>query len=169
MLIRPAIKEDFPAIAELTNDFIRSTAVHFAYEPVSAGELEDQWRETRVRFPWFTAEINGRFAGYAKAGPWRTRAAYQWTAEVGIYIEAVHRGSGVGKRLYTALIDELRERGFHSAVGGMTQPNDASARLHERLGFEFVGSFREAGRKMGEWHDVAFWQLLLRDSTHCPV
>lgn len=168
MLIRSTLEDDFSAIAELTSVFIRSTAVHFAYEPVTARELSDQWRETQGRLPWFTAEIDGRFAGYAKAGPWRTRSAYQWTGEAGIYVEVEHRGSGVGKQLYAALIAELRERGFHSLIEGMTMPNDASVRLHESLGFEFVGSFRRVGHKLDQWHDVAFWQLLLRDSTHSP-
>ncbi len=169
MLIRPTCIEDFPAIAALTNTFIRSTAVHFAYEPVMADAFAAQWRETVDRFPWLTAEIDGRFSGYAKAGPWRERSAYQWTVESGIYLEAEHCGRGVGKRLYGALIDELRARGFHSVIGGMTLPNDASIRLHQSLGFEFVGAFRRAGYKMGQWHDVAFYQLMLCDPAHAPA
>jgi phosphinothricin acetyltransferase len=169
MVIRPAGVDDFPAIAELTNVFIRSTAIHFAFAPITDSDLVEQWRETERRYPWLTAEIDGSFAGYAKAGPWRTRSAYQWTAEAGIYIQSEYHGRGVGKRLYSALIAELRQRGFHSVIGGMTMPNEASVRLHQSLGFEYVGTFRQAGFKLDQWHDVAFWQLRLRDVHHVPA
>jgi phosphinothricin acetyltransferase len=165
---RPTHEQDFQAIAGLTNEFIRSTAVHFGYEPVTPEELAAVWRETRDRYPWLSAEVDGRFAGYAKAGAWRTRTAYQWTAEVGIYIEEWARGRGVGRTLYQALLDELRTRGFHSAIGGITLPNEPSVRLHEALGFKPVGVVRDAGHKLGAWHDVGFWQLILRDGAHEP-
>lgn len=168
MFIRPTIAGDFPAIAALTNEFIVGTAVHFAFEPVTADEMSRQWMETRERYPWLIAEIDGRFAGYAKAGPWRARAAYQWTAEAGIYMTAESRGGGRGRQLYAALIAALRTRGFHSVIGGMTLPNEASQRLHASLGFTRIGVFREAGHKLGEWHDVAFYQLMLQEGCHEP-
>lgn len=169
MVIRPTTESDFPAIAALTNRFIRFTAVHFAYDPVTPEELAATWRDSVVTYPWLTAEFEGRFAGYAKAGPWRTRAAYQWTAEAGLYIEDTCRGRGIGTRLYSALMDALRDRGFHSVIGGITLPNDGSVRLHERLGFQHVGTVRHAGHKLGAWHDVGFWQLMLRDERQVPT
>lgn len=168
MDIRPTDERDFDAIAALTNTFIRGTAVHFGYEPVAGAELAQQWRDTRAVYPWLTAEIDGRFAGYAKAGVWRARTAYSWTTETTIYMEPHARGSGEGRRLYGALLEELRKRGFHSAIGGATLPNDASVRLHESLGFAFIGTAREAGYKLGTWHDVGFWQVMLRDKGHMP-
>lgn len=169
MLLRPTTPTDFPAIAALTNHFILHTATHFGYDPVTPDELEEQWRATVGTYPWLTAEVDGRFAGYAKASSWRSRAAYQWTAEAGIYVEEEFRTRGVGKALYRALVEELRSRGFHSVVGGVTLPNPASARLHESLGFTFVGTFRDAGHKMGAWHDVGFWQLMLGDGKQKPL
>lgn len=168
MNIRETNEHDFEAIAALTNTFIRDTAVHFSYELVTAAELAHQWREGRERYPWLTAETGGRFAGFAKAGVWRARTAYSWTTETSIYMEPHARGNGRGKRLYAALLDELRKRGFHSAIGGATLPNDASVRLHESLGFTYMGAAREAGHKLGKWHDVGFWQLMLRDASHIP-
>lgn len=169
MLIRATQAADFAAIAELTNQFIRFTSTHFALEPVTPDELRQQWHESQHRYPWLTAEVDGAFAGYAKAGPWRARAAYQWTAEAGIYVEAQHRHKGLGSTLYQQLIDELRRRGFHSVIGGVTLPNPASVRLHERLGFVSVGTVRQAGYKLGQWHDVGFWQLMLQDGDHAPM
>lgn len=168
MHIRPVADGDFVAIAELTNHFILRTSTHFASQPVTPDELRDAWCASRQRYPWLTADADGRFAGFAKAGPWRTRAAYGWTAEAGIYMVEACRGRGLGSTLYAALIDELRRRGFHSVIGGVTLPNEASVRLHEKLGFEPCGVVKRAGFKFGAWHDVGFWQRMLREPEHRP-
>jgi L-amino acid N-acyltransferase YncA len=167
--IRAVVETDWDAIARLTNRYIVGTAVHFGYEPVTGEELRGLWWPKRDRYPFLVAhDSNGTFLGYAKAGAWRERAAYQWTAEVGIYVEErVHRG-GVGSRLYRALVDACRTRGFRSLVGGVTLPNEASCRLHEALGFARVGTFREAGWKLNAWYDVAFFQLMLDGSPNPP-
>ena len=169
MPIRPFALDDCGPAAELTNEHIRSTAIHFGTEPQDAAYFEKLWVATRDRYPWVTATTeNGTFAGYAKAGVWRERAAYNWTPETGIYIAPGAQGKGLGKALYRALLDELRARGFHSAIGGITLPNEASVRLHEAVGFVHVGTVRHAGWKFGAWHDVGFWQVMLNDAAHNP-
>jgi len=166
MMIRPVRESDFGAIARLTNHYIEKTCVHFGLQPVTAEELAEAWTLTRDMYPYLVAEVGGGFAAYAKAGTWRERAAYRWTAEVGIYAESAVHGRGVGRALYTALIETAKDWGFHSVIGGITLPNAASVRLHESLGFLSVGTVREAGWKMGAWRDVAFYQLMLREPTH---
>lgn len=161
LVIRPTIADDFADIADLTNIYIRDTAIHFGYEPVTPSELREYWEHDRATYPWLTAELDGRFAGYVKASVWRTRAAYSKTIETGIYVVPELQGKGIGKALYLRLFDELRTRGFHVAVAGITLPNDASVKLHEAVGFAFVGRFAEVGRKFDVWHDVGFWQLTL--------
>jgi phosphinothricin acetyltransferase len=169
MRIRETHEGDFDAIAELTNRYIVGCAVHFAFEPVTPDELRAGWLDTRDTYPWLCVDVDDAFAGYAKAGPWRTRAAYQWTPEVGIYVDPRAHGRGVGTALYGALLDDLRRRGFHSAIGGITLPNEASVRLHESLGFTRVATFRHAGHKLGAWHDVGFWQIMLQGDHHQPT
>jgi phosphinothricin acetyltransferase len=162
MLIRPARSTDFDAIATLTNRSIVGSAIHFGYEPVSGAELRDLWSAKRERYPWLVAELEGgAFAGYAKAGVWRERAAYAWVVETAVYVEPAAHRQGVGKALYARLLTVLREQGYHMAVAGITLPNEGSVRLHEAAGFEFVGRFAEVGWKLGAWHDVGFWQARL--------
>jgi phosphinothricin acetyltransferase len=163
MLIRPAADADFPAIAAITNHYILTTTIHFAYEPIDPGELRDSWRAGRDKYPWLVAEDeSGAVTGYAKAGVWRDRAAYAWTTEVGLYVAHDIRGRGIGKTLYAELLAELARRGFRSAIAGITMPNDPSVKLHEAFGFDYVGRFVDAGFKNDGWHDVAFWQKRLR-------
>ena len=162
----PTAVRDFEAgdvapACSLTNHFIKHTAVHFGYEPAHAPEFEAMWREGAAKFPWLAAEVGGTFAGYAKAGTWRARDAYGKTAEVTVYVDPTFHGRGVGKALYTELLARLRAAGFHTAIGGVTMPNEVSVKLHEAMGFRHVGTFREVGRKFEQWHDVGFWQLML--------
>lgn len=166
MSIRPVHNDDFDAIAAITNHYIATSAIHFGYEPVSAAELRASW-SSHPKHPYLVDDRNGIVA-YAKAGPWRERAAYAWTAELGVYVADGVRGRGIGSALYVALLEACVAAGFRSAVAGITMPNDASIALHARLGFEPVGTFRDAGWKRGSWHDVAFFQKMLSASTEPP-
>ena len=99
--------------------------------------------------------------GYAYASSFRARPAYRFTAEVSVYIAHESQGRGLGKRLYLALLDELRRLGARTAIGALTLPNQASQRLHESLGFKPVARFEQVGFKFDAWHDVEFWQTAL--------
>lgn len=175
MIIRPARSEDFTAIAAITNHYITTTSIHFGYEPVTVDELRSAWKHSVERYPWLVAEQavpgdpgQGPVVGYAKAGLWRERAAYAWTTEVGLYVAVDARGHGVGTGLYDELLRELELRGFRSAVAGITLPNAGSVRLHEKFGFVRVGTFEDAGWKLGAWHAVEWWQKRLRTDDAGP-
>jgi phosphinothricin acetyltransferase len=154
MQIRPARDDDFDTIAAITNHYIATTSIHFGYEPVSGESL----RAHRGNYPWFVAEDDQRVVGYAKAGVWRERAAYQWTCETGLYVAHDARARGIGRALYDTLLAECAARGYRSAVAGITLPNRPSIALHERCGFTHVGTFADAGWKNGAWHAVDWWQ-----------
>jgi phosphinothricin acetyltransferase len=166
--IRAAAADDFAAIAAITNHYITTSSIHFAYEPVAEAELRAMWERSRDRHPWFVTEDDGGVLGYAKSGVWRERAAYNWTCEVGLYIADHARGRGLGGALYDALLAECQRRGFRSAVAGITLPNAPSVALHEKLGFQRVGTFDDAGWKNGAWHAVEFWQKRFTTTPEGP-
>ncbi len=103
-------------------------------------------------------EDDGQVVGYAYGGPLKPRAAYRWSCEVSVYLEIGRRRTGGGRALYEALFERLTERGFRTAVAGMTLPNDASVGLHKALGFEEIGTYRKIGWKLDAWHDVHWRQ-----------
>jgi phosphinothricin acetyltransferase len=157
--VRAFTARDVAPANALTNHYIATTAIHFATEPATDAEFAAAWQLGKADYPWLAATVHGAFAGYAKAYRWRERAAYARTAEVGIYIEPNHQGRGVGRALYGELLRVLQLAGFRTAIGGIALPNPVSVKLHEALGFRFVGTFRGVGCKFGQWHDVGFWQL----------
>jgi phosphinothricin acetyltransferase len=103
-------------------------------------------------------EDDGTVLGYAKSGPFRDRAAYDTTCETSIYVAEPARGRGVGGALYGRLIELLEGSEARLAVGGMTEPNPASAALHESLGFTLVGTFEGVGVKFGRPWSVTWFQ-----------
>jgi L-amino acid N-acyltransferase YncA len=159
--IRAATAGDFDAIAAITNHYIATTAIHFAYEPVIAADLATIWQSSIGRYPWLVAVAGDEVAAYAKAGEWRSRDAYRWTTELGLYVAPERRGAGIGRAIYAELLAACSALGFRSAIGGITLPNEASIALLVALGFVHVGTVRDAGWKHDAWHDVAFYQRRL--------
>ncbi len=168
--VRLATPADLPAILAISNWAASNTAANFAIEP----ETSDVWRadydETREMFPWLVAADDvGAIVGFAKAGPWKGRCAYEWTAETTVYVLPERHGTGVGTALYMRLVETLRAQGYRTLIGGITQPNAASVRLHEALGFRKVGLFEAVGWKFERWHDVGYWQLNLTTGNTAPT
>jgi L-amino acid N-acyltransferase YncA len=125
----------------------------------SAPGAEEMAARIAAAHLWLVAERDGRVAGFAYGGVHHKRAAYRWAAEVSVYIDAAHHGRGIGRALYVELIAALEDAGFCTLCAGITQPNAASNRLHESLGFEPIGTYKRIGFKHGSWHDVLWMKL----------
>ena len=161
--IRAVVTADAEAIARIYNYYVTDTIVTFEEEPVSPGEIEARISGVlSASLPWFVAVRAGEIVGYAYASPWRERRGYRFSVEVTVYLDPDHGRSGIGSKLYAELLPTLKSAGFHSAMGGIALPNEASVRLHERFGFEKVAHFHESGFKFGRWIDVGYWQLVFR-------
>jgi phosphinothricin acetyltransferase len=63
--------------------------------------------------------------------------------------------------LYEQLLSELVVDQMHVAVAVVAQPNPASVALHERMGFELVGTLHDVGRKFDRWIDTSWYELKL--------
>jgi L-amino acid N-acyltransferase YncA len=159
--IRIARREDAAAIQAIYAPYVLDTPVSFEVEVPVVAEMERRIAETLTRFPWLVCEIDGAVAGYAYASTHRTRIAYQWSADVSVYVHPGFQRRGIGRALYTSLFACLSRQGFYNLYAGITLPNPASVGLHEAMGFEPIGIYRAVGYKCGTWHDVGWWQLAL--------
>lgn len=161
-LIRNATAADAPAIAAIYHLHVRGTIVTFELDEVSDAEMAQRISHVQSQgLPWLVYVERDAVLGYAYAGQWKTRAAYARTVESSIYLHEDAQGRSIGKSLYMALIDRLKAASIHVVIGGVSLPNVASVRLHEQLGFEYVGTFSEVGWKFDQWIDVGYWQLRL--------
>jgi L-amino acid N-acyltransferase YncA len=161
ILVRAATEDDLPEIARIYNDAILNTASTFDTEPKTV----DQWRELFVKhteaYPLLVAEADGRVAGWGALRPSVDRPAARFTVENAVYVDRDRQGKGIGSALLAELVERARAAGYHAVVAMVVAGNEASARLHLRLGFEQVGFMREVGRKFGRWLDLVVFERIL--------
>ncbi len=163
MNLRTATPEDAEAIAAIYAPIVRDTPISFELQPPDAAEMRERIVATLARLPWLVSlDARGAVNGYVYATRHRERAAYQWAVDVSAYVRADARGQGVGKRLYARLFELLVDLGYYQAFAGIALPNEASVALHESMGFERIGIYRDVGFKFGVWRDVGWWQKSLQ-------
>lgn len=165
VVIRPGAEDDLAPLTDIYNHYVRETPVTFDTAAFTPEE----------RRPWFDShpqdgpyrllvaqeQASGTILGYVTSSPFRPKPAYASTVETTIYLAPDAVGRGIGTLLYTRLFEALAGENLHRAVAGATQPNPASVRLHKRLGFQYVGTYREVGWKFGRYHDVAWFEKAL--------
>jgi phosphinothricin acetyltransferase len=167
--IRLANDADAVAVLAIYAPIVRDTAISFELLPPSVNEMRERIETTLTEFPWLVAEHDHAVLGYAYASQHRERAAYQWSVDVSVYVNVDARGKGVARALYSSLLHILEELSYCTAFAGIALPNEASVGFHEAMGFTPVGIYRSVGYKLGTWHDVGWWQLVLRDYPTNPV
>lgn len=142
--------DDLPALAAIFEPYVLGTAVTFDEDPPGADAWEARLRDLGERgLPFLVAEVDGAVVGYAYAAPWRSKAAYRYTAETTIYLSPAAQGRGVGTRLLSALLDACSLAGMREVVAVVADDPAAagSLPLHRRLGFEVAGVLRDVGVK----------------------
>ncbi len=160
--VRPAAAGDVPTIARIYGQAVRTSVATFDLTDPPNSYWEHKVSSDVSGDHVLVVEDEANVVGYAYSGEFRPRPAYAQTRETSVYVDAEAGGVGVGTLIYSQLLSLLRTDGMHSAVAVIAQPNPASVALHEKLGFELVGTFREVGRKFDRWVDTSWYQLVLQ-------
>ena len=161
--VRVATAADAETVAAIYGHYVTHTAISFEEEPPSTDEMARRIAYTLETHPFLVYDDGQGVLGYAYGSTHVPRAAYRWSCNVSVYVAPGLARRGIGRVLYRTLLDILRAQGFHSAFGGVALPNDASVGLHEAMGFQHLGTYREVGFKQGRWHDVGWWRLGLAE------
>ena len=159
-LIRLATEADMAAMTEIYAHHVLHGTGTFELTAPDAAEIASRFAAIRERgLPWLVAERGGEAIGYAYAGPFRTRPAYDWIVEDSVYVREECSGQGVGTALLAEVIERCTALGYRQMVGLIgDSENVGSVRLHRRLGFVQVGLFSSVGWKAGRWLDVVMMQ-----------
>ena len=168
MTIRFATQADVPAILAIYAPYITDSVISFEYEVPTLTEFSERVRVIQTQFPYLVAELDGRILGYAYASKHRDRTAYQWSVETSVYVHPDGHRQGIARQLYTILLTYLRQQGYVNAFAGITSPNLSSEAFHRSMGFDYLGTYSNIGYKMGAWHSVAWFQLVLQDHQPDP-
>jgi L-amino acid N-acyltransferase YncA len=157
------------AILDILNEAIAHSTALYEYQARTPESMRAWFKEKEAGvFPVIGAEVDGVLVGFATYGTFRARAAYKYSVEHSVYVHQAHRGRGIGKALMVELIAAARAQQYHVLVGGIDIANRTSVALHERLGFTYAGTVRQAAYKFGGWLDLGFYQLIL-DTPANPV
>lgn len=159
-MIRAAKVTDANEVCGIYNYYIANTIITFEEEQLTISEMQTRIKKIMIKYPWLVYEEAGEIHGYAYASEWKSRAAYRDSVEVTVYLKPEVKGKGIGSALYQELFKKLKEKGFHSFIGGISLPNPGSVALHEKFGFKKVAHFKEIGNKFNKWIDVGYWQLV---------
>jgi len=164
------MESDIDAITRIYNHYVINTIITFETDPVSIDEMSLRVKNTNLdNLPWLVALDNhGVVVGYAYASKWKGRCAYQHSVEVTVYLDHKAKTKGWGSQLYTQLFHQLKTKGYHVAIGGVSLPNPASIALHEKFNMKKVAHFEEVGHKFDQWVDVGYWQCLINKINNKP-
>lgn len=172
--IRAASENDAKDILEIYAPYVKETAITFEYDVPDPAEFAGRIRTTLQKYPYLVAEKDGKLLGYAYAGSFVGRAAYDWAAEVTIYLKRDMRKMGLGKKLYQALEKICRAQNIINlyACIGCPETEDEyltknSMQFHAHMGYALIGEFHKCGYKFGRWYNMVWMEKII--GIHDPV
>lgn len=170
-MIRAATVQDVPRILEIYKPYILNTAITFEYEVPDIEAFKQRFLSISKDHPWLVWEEHGVVLGYAYAEKPFVRAAYQWAADLAIYLAPEAQGKGIGRQLYTAVEDIIRKQGYCLCYGVVTSANERSCAFHEALGYVKQAEFPDCGFKFGNWYGTIWYEKRLLEGApqHAPI
>lgn len=167
-IVRDAKLEDAERILEIYAYYVEHTAISFEYDVPTLAEFESRMRNTMKKYPYLVVEKDGKIQGYAYAGPFVGRAAYDWSCELTIYLDHTALKSGFGRMLYEELENRLRKMQILNLYACIGYPeaddeylNKNSAEFHAHLGFSKAGEFYKCGYKFGRWYHMIWMEKII--------
>lgn len=167
--IRVALPDDAQQCLNVYRYYVENTAYSFEEGTPTADQMSKRINAITSRYPWLVYEKKSIIRGYAYASQFRPRPAYRWTVEVTIYLDDEFKGTGIAACLYQQLFEMLVKQGFYNAIAVITEPNPVSEKFHQKMGFAKIGTFKSIGFKLGQWHDIGWWQRRLWQLRSNPL
>lgn len=168
VIIRDAVPADVARILEIYAYYVKHTAISFEYEVPTLSEFESRMKRTTKKYPYLVIEQDGVIQGYAYAGAFVGRAAYDYSCELTIYLDNAAKKRGYGRKLYETLEMRLRKLGILNMYACIGYPdtedeylNRNSAKFHAHMGFQTVGEFHKCGYKFGRWYNMIWMEKII--------
>lgn len=168
IVVRTATPQDAEALVAIYQPYVLETAITFEYHVPTIAEFSRRISQTLARYPFLVAERAGEIVGYAYAGAYKGRSAYDWSCEVTVYVKQGIQVKGIGSRLYQGLECCLAKQQVVNLTACITEGNQGSVAFHEKFGYQQVARFPKIGYKFGKWHDVLWLQKALQIPTNPP-
>ena len=170
--LRIATIKDAEEILSIYSYYVLNTAISFEWTVPSLQDFSERIDNTLKKYPYIVAEISKnnqkRIIGYAYAGPFKTRAAYDWSVETSIYVDKDFRHYGIGKLLLERLEELLQKQNIlnvNACIAFTEQENEYltndSFKFHKKMGYTLVGAFHKCGYKFDKWFDMIWMEKII--------
>lgn len=166
--LRTAVPEDAADLLAIYAPYVEKTFITFEYEVPSTEEFRARIEHTLEHYPYLAATMGNEILGYAYASPFKSRAAYDWSAETSIYLREDARGRGIGRTLYQVLEQYLYRQHICNLCACIAHPHPESEGFHEKCGYRTVAHFHKSGYKNGQWIDMIWMEKSLCPHTVPP-
>ena len=165
---RLADVSDTKEILDIYAPYITDTAITFEYDIPSIEEFRGRIEHISLEYPYVVCTYKDEIIGYAYAHRYGERAAFQWDVELSIYLDMNYKSLGIGKILYNKVIEILKLQNVQNIYACITSANDKSIKFHEKMGFEFIGIFKDTGYKFDSWYGVNWMGIAVGDINEKP-
>ena len=166
--IRTATIDDVEDILKIYRYYVEKTAISFEYDVPTVEMFKNRIKKTLERYPYLVAIRDGKIVGYAYAGAFVGRAAYDYSAELTIYLSTAEKGHGTGRKLYEKLENDLANMGIknlYACIGDPLEEDEYLTRnseeFHSHMGFLKVGTFHKCGYKFGRWYNMIWMEKII--------
>lgn len=167
--LRRAEPQDARHLLDIYTHYILHSVATFHEHPKALEEYRKQIEDLSAVYPFWVAESDGVFLGFANAEPFRPQSGYRYTAELTIYLHPkAPKHSGIGTLLYQRVLDELTAQGFVNALGCISGENEASLAFHRTMGFEEMAIFPKVAYKHGRWLNAVWMRKQLLSTATQP-
>ena len=170
MLIRNATKKDAKRLLEIYAYYVENTAISFEYDVPLLDEFRNRIEHTLKKYPYLVLENGDDIQGYAYAGSFVGRQAYDHSCEVTIYLDKNAKGHGYGRKLYEALEEKLKLMGILNLYACIADPitedeylTRNSEQFHQHMGFIKSGTFHKCGYKFDRWYNMIWMEKIIGD------
>ncbi len=167
-VIRNACPDDAESLVRIYAYYVLYTSVSFEYAVPTIDEFKERIIKTMDNYPYLVCEMDGKIIGYAYAGAYSPREAYDWTVTTSIYVDKEYHRKGIGTLLYDQLEKRLKEKGIVNLLAGVASCDEEdeylthdSSKFHICKGYTQVAHMKEVGKKFYRWYDLLWFQKKL--------
>ena len=165
LTVRTASPQDAEELLEIYRYYVEHTSVTFEWDVPTVEEFRSRIENTLKKYPYIAAVQNNHIVGYAYAGPFKARAAYNWAVETSIYVHKDIKRQGAGRLLLENLEYCLKKMNILNVNACIAYPETEdefltkdSVRFHEKMGYSFVGEFHKCGYKFNRWYNMVWME-----------
>lgn len=173
--IRPVSPDDACEILEIYRPYVENTAITFECRVPDVTEFRHRIESTLEKYPYIVAVRSGEIVGYAYAGPFKPRAAYDWSVETSVYVKMEEKGKGIGGLLYKELEERLRNMGIRNVCACIAfasvedeHLDNNSLFFHEHIGYSLCAHFHKCANKFGKWYDMVWVEKAINEHSEKP-